>query len=131
MSYTYAGTYAMEAMMAATARMILQVDPAEKARWAAEAGRAGISTAEYLRRAAAAFDPANEFGPGEAEMLRLLASELNDAATRIAANLDAALATARELNDPGREAAIKARVMAELEASGERLDFARLRGLSA
>ena len=117
--------------MAATARMILQVDPAEKARWTAAARKAGISTSEFVRRAAAApaIDPELTLTPVEAEFLKLAAVEINAAAARMAANLDSIHAKLAGLNDPEWYEKIRVRVRAELEASGERLDFDRLRDL--
>lgn len=107
--------------MASTARMILVVDPAEKTRWTAEARKAGISTAEYLRRAAAAFDP--RLDPDEAELVRAAIAEITASATRMIAQLDETLASLDDLNDPEHEVRVRARIMAELEANPPRLDF--------
>ena len=107
--------------MAGSARMILAVDPDEKSRWESEAQKAGISTAEFLRRAAAQYDP--EITPDEMLMLEAAVKELNASAGRMLANLDATLATLAAMNDPGRDARTRARVMAELEANPPRLDF--------
>lgn len=121
--------------MAATARMILQVDPAEKARWTVEAHKAGISTSEFVRRAAAEHDPELIITPQEAEILRVMTAEVNAAAARMAANLDSISATVREiiadLNDPVRDAEIRAQVRAEFAASGMKFDFSRLRDIAA
>lgn len=119
--------------MAATARMILQVDPAEKARWTAAARKAGISTSEFVRRRAGAaeVDPELVITPAEAELLKWAAVEINAAAARMAANLDAIHANLAEFHDPNWYEKIRARVRSELEASGERLDLAKLRDLAA
>lgn len=115
--------------MVATARMILHVDPLEKARWTAEARKAGISTSEFVRQAAAAHDPDLVLTPQDAELLRIMAAEINAAATRMATNLDAMSATLAEIADPERNERIRAKALADLEASGERLDLGKLREL--
>lgn len=117
--------------MAATARMILQVDPAEKARWTAEARKAGISTSEFVRRRAAGADPDPDLllTPEEAEAIKLMTVEINSAAVRMAAKLDAMHASLAEFHDPDWYERIRVRVRAELEASGERLDLDKLREL--
>jgi hypothetical protein len=114
--------------MASTARMILVVEPAEKARWEKEAKKAGISTAEFLRRAAAVYD--SEFTPDEMLMLEAAAKEMNASVGRMVATLDATLAVMRDANDPDRDARLKAKVMAELEGKPV-LDLARLRDFAA
>ncbi len=114
--------------MASTARMILVVDTAEKARWTAEAKKAGISTAEYLRRAAAVYDP--DFTPEESAMLAAATQEVVASIGRMATTLDATIAGMREANDPDRDARFKAKVMAEL-AGKPVLDLARLRDFAA
>lgn len=114
--------------MSGSARMILAVDPDEKARWTAEAHKAGISTAEYLRRAAAAYEP--EFSAEEQAQLIAATAEVNAALKRMVASLDRTIASLREANDPERDARIKAKVMAEL-AGKPRLDLARLRDFAA
>lgn len=115
--------------MSGSARMILAVDPDEKARWTAEAQKAGISTAEYLRRAAAAYDPAID--PEEAELVRAAIAEITASATRMIAQLDETLASLRDLDDPEHEARTRARIMAELAANPPRLDFSVFAGRAA
>lgn len=107
--------------MASTARMILVVEPAEKARWTADARKAGISTAEYLRRAAAVYDP--ELTPADIEMIRTLTVEASASIARSTAMLDAMIDSLDNLNDPAHEAQLRTRIMAELEADPPRLDF--------
>ena len=114
--------------MASTARMILAVEPDEKSRWEAEARKAGISTAEYLRRAAAQYDP--EISPDEMRLLEALMEEFNASLGRMVATLDGTLASLREANDPERDAHFKAKVMAELEGKPA-LDLSRLREFAA
>lgn len=113
--------------MAATARMILQVDPAEKARWTAEAKKAGISTSEFVRRAAAVHDPELVVTPEEAEALRAMTAEVDAAIARMAENLSAMSADLAEFHDPDLLEKSRARARAELDASGERLDLDKLR----
>lgn len=115
--------------MAATARMILQVDPAEKARWTAEARKAGISTSEFVRRAAAEHDPDLVLSPEDGELLRLMAAEVTAAAARMAEKLDAMSASLAEFHDPDRTEKMRAQARRELEASGERLDLDKLRAI--
>ena len=117
--------------MAATARMILQVDPAEKARWTAEARRAGVSTSEFVRRRTGApeLDPDLVITASEAEVLKWAAVEITEAAERMAKKLDAMHASLSEFHDPDWYEKIRVRVRAELEASGERLDLDKLREL--
>lgn len=115
--------------MAASARMILMVDPGEKSRWAAEAGKDGISTAEFLRRAAARYDPL--LAQGEEEIATVAISEINAALERMIVRLDGALATSQPMNDPVHEAEYRAKVMAELRANPPQLDLSRLRELAA
>ena len=110
--------------MASSARMILLVEPDEKARWTDEARRAGISTAEYIRRAAAVYD--TDVDPDEAAMLKAATAEVNASIARTAANLDKTIAEMRDANDPGRDARFKAKAMAEIAAMPP-LHFDRLR----
>lgn len=115
--------------MAATARMILQVDPAEKARWTAEARKAGISTSEFVRRAAAEHDPELVITAEESEALKWATAEIAAAAARIAQNLDAIEADLKAMLDPNRDEQIRREARAALEVSGERLDLDRLRAI--
>lgn len=107
--------------MASTARMILVVEPAEKARWMADARKAGVSTAEYLRRAAAVYDP--ELTPADIEMIRALTIEAGASIARSTAMLDAMIARLDDLGDPAQEARLREQIMAELRADPPRLDF--------
>ena len=121
--------------MAATARMILHVDPGEKARWVAEARKAGISTSEFVRRAAAGHDPDLVITPEEAEMLKQVTAEVNAATARMASNLDAISATIAgiraDFHDEARHEEIRAAARAEYVALGSDFDlFKRLRELA-
>lgn len=107
--------------MSGAARMILAVDADEKARWSSAATKAGISTAEYLRRAAAVYDP--ELTPEETELARTVIAEVNASVARMLVQLDEMLATLNDMNDPGHDARTRGRIMAELEADPPRLDF--------
>lgn len=115
--------------MASTARMILMVEPTEKARWAADARKAGISTAEFLRRAAAVYDA--ELTPAEVEVAKLLVAEMQASVERMIARVDATLASSAGHDDDERETSYRAKVMAELAANPPGLDFSRLRNLAA
>lgn len=115
--------------MASTARMILLVEPDEKARWTAEAVKAGISTAEYIRRAAAVYDPA--LTPADIEIIRTMTAEVGASIARSAAMLDGMIASLKDAADPALEVALRQRIMAELEASPPRLDFSAFAGQPA
>ena len=123
--------------MAATARMILQVDPVEKARWTAAARKAGISTSEFVRRAAAApeVDPELILTREEAELIRGLSVELKGAAGRMAENLDALGAGMRRLthylSDPELVEARRSKVRVDVRAADEYLDFLGPSGAAA
>lgn len=114
--------------MASTARMILVVEPAEKARWAADARKAGISTAEYLRRAAAVYDP--DLDPDETGVLKAATAEVLASIGRMAASFDKAISEMREANDPERDARFRAKAMAEIIGKPP-LDLARLQDIPA
>lgn len=107
--------------MASTARMILLVEPYEKARWTADARKAGISTAEYIRRAAAVYDP--ELTPADIEMIRTMTAEVSASIARSAVMLDGMIASLKEASDPAHEVALRQRIMAELAANPPPLDF--------
>ena len=61
-------------MPAASKRIPVLVSPAEKSRIAAKAKRAGLSVAEYMRRAAAAYRPVEDEKALEALLERVSAA---------------------------------------------------------
>lgn len=81
--------------MAATARLVVQMTPAEKTRLDTQARRLGITTSEFVRRRVADDDLIEN----RAEIEALL-SALSEAAPRILGHLDQSIAAAETaLND--------------------------------
>ena len=109
---------------ARTSGFLINIDIAEKARWKRAAAAAGITMAEYVRRAVRQADdaPTSE----EIAAVRRLALEVDAAAERIAASLDRTLARVDELLDPAREQARRDAVLAKLNAEGVHLDLTAL-----
>lgn len=83
--------YRMEAVLAATARLVVQMTPAEKRRLDARAKMLGVSTSEFVRRRVADDD----LGENREEIEALLAT-LADAAPRILESLDRSIREADE-----------------------------------
>ena len=79
----------MEMMMAATARLVVQMTAAEKTRLDAQARRLGITTSEFVRRRVADDDLIEN-----REEIELLLAALADAAPRILGHLDHSIAEA-------------------------------------
>lgn len=75
--------------MAATARLVVQMTPAEKTRLDAQARRLGITTSEFVRRRVADDDLIEN-----REEIEALLSALNDAAPRILGHLDRSIEAA-------------------------------------
>ena len=98
--------------MAATARVILMVDPEEKARWTVEASKAGISTAEFLRRAAAD-GVAPALSAKDDGLIRLAVEQISSSLRNMIATLDAVLDKPPPVIDAEHEAKIRAEVIAE------------------
>lgn len=73
--------------MAATARLVVQMTPAEKTRLDAQARRLGITTSEFVRRRVADDDLIEN-----REEIEALLSALSDAAPRILGHLDRSIA---------------------------------------
>ena len=109
---------------ARTSGFLINIDIAEKARWKRAAAAAGITMAEYVRRAVRQADdaPTSE----EIAAVRRLALEVDAAAERIAASLDRTLARVDELLDPAHEQARRDAVLAKLNAEGVHLDLTAL-----
>lgn len=78
-------------MMAATARLVVQMTPAEKTRVDAQAKRLGITTSEFVRRRVADDDLIEN-----REEIEALLGALADAAPRILSHLDHSIAEAEE-----------------------------------
>lgn len=99
-------------------------DPGEHRSWTATAKARGLSLAEFIRRSVVAAEDA----PSAAELdeLELLAAELTAASATMHRAVDEAIAQVRQSSDPAWEAAVRARVAAELAASPVVLDPAIL-----
>lgn len=100
--------------MATTARLVVPLDPAEKAAQKSRADAARLSMGEYVKRAVSAYDGKRD-PDAEAELERLTA-ELGTAAKAMAARLDTSIARLDAALDPQRETALRARFEAEARA---------------
>lgn len=109
--------------MARTARVVVPVDPVEKARWADAARKSGVSLPELVRQRMAEHDPALIITHEEAAVLKVMAAELNAGFER---NTRAEPHPAYCADDSAYQAEMKRRVMAELENSSVRIDLGRL-----
>lgn len=85
--------------MAATARLVVQMTPAEKTRLDAQARRLGITTSEFVRRRVSDDDLIEN-----REEIEALLSALADAAPRILGHLDRTIAEAESAIQELREA---------------------------
>ena len=105
-------------------QFLMTVDPAEKRRWKAAADTAGVSMAEYVRRAVASAADA----PSAAEIAdaRALAAKVRQATLRIEAMLDRTIGRIEAVLDPAAEDARRAEILAGIETRGERLDLTLL-----
>jgi len=114
----------MDTRPAGSTQFIITLDRTEKARWRAAAEDAGVSIAEYVRRAVQQSAEA----PTAAEIAeaRALAAEVNAAAGRMEAMLDRTLAQIAEMVDADAEAERRTQILRELDARGERLDLGLL-----
>ena len=116
--------------MPATARMIMMVEPTEKARWKAKAAEAGISTAEFLRRAASeGTEP--RLPPAESELASVAIAEINGSIQRMIDRLDTVLNRPPPALNAKREREVREAATAEFEAAAERGYAARFRELTA
>ncbi|MDP9095793.1 MAG: hypothetical protein M3N26_04420 [Pseudomonadota bacterium] len=105
---------------------LITVDNAEKARWKRAAAAAGVTMAEYVRRAVRLADEA----PTAVEIVaaKRLAVEVNAAAARIEASLDRTLARLDHLLDPAVEQQRRDDILAEIERGDVYLDLDALVG---
>lgn len=106
---------------ARTSGFLINIDTAEKTRWRLAAEAAGLTMAEYVRRAVRQADDAPT--PAEMAAVRQLTIEINAAADRIGASLDRTLVRVEDLLDPAREQARRDAILSQLEAEGVRLDI--------
>lgn len=97
--------------MASSQRFVMMVDPAERAEWGERAARAGITTAELVRRGVSAYHP------DEDELrtaLELLLPEFHAAVDRIDRTLTHTIAGLDAALDPAREAEMRSRARASI-----------------
>jgi len=106
---------------ARTSGFLITIDNAEKARWKRSAAAAGLTMAEYVRRAVRQVDEAPT--AEEIAAARRLATGVNAAAERMAAKLDRTIGRIEQLLNPVREDERRAEILAQLEADGVRLDL--------
>ena len=97
----------------ASQRFVMMVDPAEREEWRAKASRAGITTAEFIRRAVAWYDPEDADALTELEVLM---PEFQAALSGIHQSLDHSIAALKWATDPQRDVESRAKVEAELAA---------------
>ena len=106
---------------ARTSGFLITIDTAEKAHWKRSAAAAGLTMAEYVRRAVRQVDEAPT--AEEIAAARRLATEVNAAAERMAIKLDRTIERIEQLLDPVREDERRSAILAQLEANGVRLDL--------
>ena len=106
---------------ARTSGFLITIDGAEKARWKRSAAAAGLTMAEYVRRAVRQIDEAPT--AEEIAAARLLATEVNAAAERMATKLDRTIGRIEQLLDPIREEERRKEILAQLETDAVRLDL--------
>lgn len=100
---------------------LITIDSVEKARWKQSATAAGLTMAEYVRRAVRQVDEAPT--AEEIAAARLLATEVNAAAERMANKLDRTIGRIEQLLDPVREDHRRQKILAQLAAGDVRLDL--------
>ena len=110
-------------------QFIVTLGRAEKQRWKAAAEGAGLSMAEYVRRAVlyAADAPTS----AEIAEAKALAGEIDASVDRMEIMLDRTLGRLEEAVDPVREQHRREAILADLEQRGVRLDLDRLVGAVA
>ena len=106
---------------ARTSGFLITIDIAEKARWKRSAAAAGLTMAEYVRRAVRQVDDAPTVD--EIAAARRLATEINAAAERMAAKLDRTIGRIEQLLDPVREDERRKEILAELNDGDVQLDL--------
>ncbi len=98
--------------MGATQRFVMMVDPTERAAWGARAADVGVTTAEFVRRAASVYDP--EAADQQRELAALL-PELRSAAEAMRVSLAEARSALAYALDPERDREARVRARAEID----------------
>lgn len=96
----------------ASQRFVMVVDPLERAGWGERAAKAGLTTAEFVRRAASAYDPEDAALLDE---LELLLPEFNAAIDNILSNIAKMNATLDYALDPQRDVEARAKARAAID----------------
>ena len=100
--------------MAMTERLVVLLEPDEKAALKADAALAQLSMGEYVKRAVTVYGHASQ--PDDVAELERLAVELSEAASYMSARLDGSIARIDRALDPQREIALRTRLEAEARA---------------
>ncbi|TRW16936.1 plasmid mobilization protein [Glacieibacterium frigidum] len=98
--------------MAATERVVVLFEPAEKRALQSRAAAASLSMGEFIKRAVIGAE-ASPNADQQAE-LEVLATELEKAVVRMSDRLDTTIARVDATLDPGRDAERRARIEAEV-----------------
>jgi len=104
-----------------TSGFLINIDRDEKSRWKQAADAAGLTMAEYVRRAVRQADEAPT--ADEIAAVRQLVVQVNAAADRIGAMLDLTIARVDNLLDPAREEARRDEITARIVSAGTYLDL--------
>lgn len=106
---------------ARTSGFLITIDTAEKARWKRSAAAAGLTMAEYVRRAVRQIEDAPT--ADEIAAARRLAVEVNAAAERMSIKLDRTIGRIEQLLDPVCEDERRTEILGQLAAGDVRLDL--------
>lgn len=102
-------------------QFIVTLDRAEKLRWKTAADGAGLTMAEYVRRAVQQSVEAPT--ASEIAEAKVLAAAVDASVDRMAAMLDRTLARIDAVVDPTREAARREEILADIQQRGLVLDL--------
>ena len=102
-------------------QFIITVDRIEKQRWKAAADDAGLSMAEYVRRAVV--QAADAPTAAEIAEAKALAAEINASVDRMEIMLDRTLQQLADAVDPAADTARREAILSGLHSRGEYLDL--------
>lgn len=102
--------------MAATARVTVLFEPAEKTALQTHAAAARISTGEYIKRAVSAYDAdaEAELSPAAMSQFEAYAGLIESATKMMSEQIDASVARIDHALDPAREVEMRARIEQEV-----------------